>query len=534
MTEAGYGASRSRQDFGEATIIAMEDNVGAALRRTARKYRDKIALYFGDRQWSFSDLDAAANNVGNALLATGLQPGDRVAVLGHNSDAYLLAWLGCVRAGLVHVPVNYGLVGEELAYIVRQSSARMLLCDTDRLEPARALKDVPALEMIGTLAEGTGFDMLAAAGKGDGAPPALTIRGKDLAQLQYTSGTVSRPKGAMMVNHAILAAYMSCIHELDYSEDDRCLAALPLYHTAQMHAFSMPQLLTGATTWLIESPAPATIFQMIHDHRITSFFAPPTVWIGLLRHPDFDRYDLTCLSKLYYGASIMPGPVLAEIRRRLPNAGPYNVYGQTEIGPVAAVLRPHEHVERPTSAGRPVLNTETRIVDAAMNDVAPGERGEIVHRSPQLLTGYWEKPEETEAAFQGGWFHSGDVGTMDAAGYIHVVDRVRDVINTGGVLVAGREVEDALFTHPAVSEVAVIGLSDPRWVEAVTAIVVLRSGAEATDTDLIAHARSSLSSYKVPKRVLFVADLPRNASGKVLKRELRDMFDSAPGGPPAS
>lgn len=484
-----------------------------------------MALHFGDRRWCFGELEAAANNVGTALLAAGLRPGDRVAVLGHNSDAYLLAWLGCAKAGLVHVPVNYGLAGEELAYIVRQSGARMLLCDTDRLDRARALCDVPLLESIGTLADGESFDILKAAAQGDGIAPDVAIRGEDLAQLQYTSGTVSRPKGAMMVHRAILYAYASCIHDLDYSEGDRCLAALPLYHTAQMHAFSMPQLLTGATTWLVESPAPETVFQMIHDHRITSFFAPPTVWIGLLRHPDFDRYDLTCLSRLYYGASIMPAPVLAEIRLRLPDAGPYNVYGQTEIGPVAAVLRPAEHIDRPTSAGRPVINTETRIVDTDMNDVAPGERGEIVHRSPQLLTGYWQKPDETESAFQGGWFHSGDVGVMDPAGYIYVIDRLRDVINTGGVLVAGREVEDALFTHPAVSEVAVIGLADPLWVEAVTAIVVLRAGAETDDAALIAHARSTLASYKVPKRVLFIADLPRNASGKVLKRKLRDMFE---------
>lgn len=171
-----------------------------------------------------------------------------------------------------------------------------------------------------------------------------------------------------------------------------------------------------------------------------------------------------------------------------------------------------------------MLNVETRIVDAEMNDVAPGEQGEIVHRSPQLLTGYWRQPEETAAAFAGGWFHSGDVGYQDSEGYIFISDRLRDVINTGGVLVAGREVEDALFAHPSVSEVAVIGLPDPLWIEAITAVVTLKTGMVASEEELIAFARDAIAKHKIPKRIVFVADIPRNASGKILKRELRVQF----------
>lgn len=517
---------------GEAGLPSTEDTVGAALRRAARKYRDRPALTFDDRTWTFREIDRAADNVAVAFLAAGLRPGDRVAAYGRNSDAYLLAWLGCARAGLIHVPVNFGLSGDELAYILEQSGARAVLCDPDHLDGVRALPIAAALDIVGSFDGDCPFDVRRAAAAGDGQPPSVTVQGSDLAQIQYTSGTTSAPKGAMMRHRSVLAEYVSCIHDLDYADNDRCLAALPLYHTAQMHAFTMPQLLAGATTWLIRTPQPDVVLNMLAVHRITSFFAPPTVWIGLLRHPDFDRHDLDALTKLYYGASIMPAPVLAEIRERLPGAGPYNVYGQSEIGPVATVLTPDEHRERPTSAGRPVLNVETRIVDLEMHDVAPGERGEVVHRSPQLLAGYWNKPEETAAAFQGGWFHSGDIGVMDEAGYIYIVDRVRDVINTGGVLVAGREVEDVLFTHPAVLEAAVIGLPDAHWIEAVTAIVVLRPGQRADQDDLISHARRSLAHYKVPKRVLFVADLPRNASGKVLKRELRARFGD--GNPAAS
>jgi fatty-acyl-CoA synthase len=224
---------------------------------------------------------------------------------------------------------------------------------------------------------------------------------------------------------------------------------------------------------------------------------------------------------VYYGASIMPVPVLQELRARLPGALPFNCYGQSEIGPLATVLAPWDHDARPGSVGKPIFNVQTRVVDLEMNDVAPGIQGEIVHRSPQLLTGYWDKPDATEEAFAGGWFHSGDVGFFDADGFLYVVDRIKDVINTGGVLVASRDVEEALFTHPAVSEVAVIALPDPKWIEAITAVVVLRPGASATEEELIAHARQHLAAFKLPKRVLFVEDLPRNTAGKLLKRELR-------------
>jgi fatty-acyl-CoA synthase len=285
--------------------------------------------------------------------------------------------------------------------------------------------------------------------------------------------------------------------------------------------------MVGAATVLLQAPEPATVLRLIEEERITSFFAPPTVWISLLRHEDFDRRDLTSLRHVYYGASIMPVPVLDELRRRLPAAGPYNCYGQSEIAPLATVLRPDEHVERPASAGRPVLNVETRVVDGEMRDCPPGVQGEIVHRSPQLLTGYWDKPRETAEAFEGGWFHSGDVGLHDEAGYLYIVDRIKDVIKTGGIMVASREVEEALFTHPAVSEVAVIALPDPKWVEAVTAVVVLRQGHEATEEDLVTHARRTLAPFKLPKRVFFTDHLPRNTAGKLLKRELRKLYAEA-------
>ena len=503
---------------------ARRNTIGDALHRVAVRCGDQPALAYGDRLWRYRELDAAADKVARRLLDLGLKRGDRVAAYGRNSDAYLLLWLGTVRAGLVHVPINYALTGGELAYIVEQSGASALVVDAAleaNLDPVRALGTVRA---FGRFEGGGAIDVLAAA-RADG-PVALDapLDDADIAQILYTSGTTAAPKGAALTHRAILVQYQSCIHDLEFRRDDRALAALPLYHTAQMHAFTMPQLLIGAFTVLIQAPAPETVLALIEQHRITSFFAPPTVWISLLRHPDFDRRDLSSLVNLYYGASIMPVPVLQELRARLPKVRAFNCYGQTEIAPLATVLRPEEHDARPASCGRPVLNVETRVVDAEMRDVPPGTQGEIVHRSPQLLAEYWHKPAETAEAFAGGWFHSGDVGYVDEAGYLYVVDRIKDVINTGGVVVASREVEEVLFTHPAVSECAVIALPDPKWIEAVTAVVVVRAGMTATEDELVAHARRSLAPFKVPKKVIFTDALPRNTAGKLLKRELRKTY----------
>jgi fatty-acyl-CoA synthase len=504
---------------------ARRNTIGDALRRAASRFRDQEALRYGDRRWSYRALDAAADRVAHRLGALDLGQGARVAAYGRNSDAYLIAWLGIVRAGLVHVPVNYALTASELGYIVGQSGASAVWSDRALDGNLAAIRDTNPAIRFGHFENGDDLDILAVA-LDEAAPtgPEPDIADTDLAQILYTSGTTAAPKGAMMTHRAILAEYESCIHDLDFGPRDKALAALPLYHTAQMHCFTMPQLMVGAATVLLQAPDPATVLRLIEEHGITSFFAPPTVWISLLRHEDFVRRDLKSLRHVYYGASIMPVPVLEELRARLPGAGPYNCYGQSEIAPLATVLRPEEHAERPASAGRAVLNVETRVVDADMRDCPPGTQGEIVHRSPQLLVGYWDKPQETLEAFEGGWFHSGDVGVMDAAGYLTIVDRIKDVIKTGGTMVASREVEEALFTHPAVSEVAVIALPDPKWIEAITAVVVLRRDAQATEAELIAHARRTLAPFKLPKRVFFAEALPRNTAGKLLKRELRKIF----------
>jgi fatty-acyl-CoA synthase len=492
--------------------------VDGVLRRSARRTPARTAVEYGDRTWTYEELDAAVSRAASVLLAQGLAAGDRVGAYGHNSDAYLIGFLACARAGLVHVPVNQNLTGDDLAYLVGQSGSSLVLADpglADRLPDG--VRTLPLRD-----AEDSLLARLATAPAYDGPEP----RTEDLVQLLYTSGTTALPKGAMMTHRALVHEYLSAITALDLSAGDRPAHSLPLYHSAQMHVFLLPYLAVGATNLILDAPDGDRLLDLIEAGRVDSLFAPPTVWIGLAGRPDFTTRDLSGLRKAYYGASVMPVPVLERLRERLPGLGFYNCFGQSEIGPLATVLAPDEHRGRMDSCGRPVLFVDARVVDEDGKEVPAGTPGEIVYRSPQLCEGYWNKPEETAEAFRDGWFHSGDLAVRDAEGYFTIVDRVKDVINSGGVLVASRQVEDALYTHEAVAEAAVIGLPDERWIEAVTAVVVPRGGVaeDALGDRLIAHVKERLAPFKAPKRVLFVAELPRNASGKILKRELRDRF----------
>ncbi|WP_329466648.1 fatty acyl-CoA synthetase [Streptomyces sp. NBC_01431] len=485
--------------------------VDGIVRRSARRAPERIAVRYADRAWTYAQLDAAVSTAAAVLTAHGLRAGERVATYGHNSDAYLIAFLACARAGFIHVPVNHNLTGDDLAYILGQSGTSLVLTDpalADRVPagfPVRHLRD-SADSLLTALAEPRPYEREGGA--------------DELVQLLYTSGTTALAKGAMMTHRALVHEYLSAITALDLRESDRPVHSLPLYHSAQMHVFLVPYLAVGAENTILDAPDAGRIFDLVESGRADSLFAPPTVWIGLAGHPEFASRDLSGLRKAYYGASIMPVPVLERLRERLPGLAFYNCFGQSEIGPLATVLGPAEHEGRLDSCGRPVLFVEAKVVDESGEAVPDGTVGEVVYRSPQLCEGYWDKPAETEEAFRGGWFHSGDLAVRDSEGYFTVVDRVKDVINSGGVLIASRQVEDALYTHPAVAEAAVVGLPDDRWIEAVTAFVVARG--PVTEAELIGHARELLAAFKAPKRVLFVDELPRNASGKILKRELRD------------
>ncbi len=509
---------------------APEDTIGRLFARAVARSPRAVALRFEDRDWTYAQLRDGVHRVARRLLATGMPQGSRVAAYAMNSDAYAVLFLACATAGYVHVPVNFALKGGELAHALEDSGAELLVTDAamlERVDQVRAEGRVPALGRV--------WPLLAAADGGepavletardesaDASAPDVDVQATDLAQLLYTSGTTSTPKGAMMSHRALVAEYLSSIIALDFTAEDRPLVAMPLYHSAAMHVFLLPYLSLGATVRLLPAPDIPRMLELVETEHIGSLFLAPTVWVPLANHPDLATRDLSSLRKAQYGASIMPVTVLQRLRQAQPGIGFYNCFGQSELGPLCTVLRPEEHDARPASCGRPVFHVEARVMTADGAPAKPGEPGEIQYRSPQLLNGYWNRPEATADAFtDDGWFRSGDQVTQDAAGYIQVVDRIKDVINTGGVLVAPREVEDAIYELDKVAEVAVVGLPDERWIEAVTAVVVLKEGAELTAETVRAHVKERLAAFKVPKRVDFVAELPRNQSGKLLKRALR-------------
>ena len=506
-------------------------SIADLLHRSAKRYPGKTAIVCGAVKWTFAEFDSVVDQVAAGLSRMGVAKAGRVAVLARNSHAFAALRFALARMGAVLVPINFMLKPEEVAYILRHAQAGVLATDSGLADTARAASALdtvvkqfvwlPSEESSQRIAGMTSFDELATSG---GEPPALELSSDDLAQIVYTSGTESSPKGAMLTHDAILWQYASCAIDANIATGDALLHALPLYHCAQLDVFLGPAVYVGATSVITAKPVPENLLPLIERHRINSFFAPPTVWISLLRSPLFDQTDLSSLRKGYYGASIMPVEVLRELARRLPDVGFWNLYGQTEIAPLATMLGPQDQLRKPGSCGRAVLNVETRVVDDAMCDVAPGRVGEIVHRSPHLMLGYFHDDERTEAAFQGGWFHSGDLATIDDEGFITVVDRKKDMIKSGGENVASREVEEMIYKLPAVSEVAVVGVPHPKWVEAVVAVVVVKAGHTLTEQEVLAHCQQHLATFKAPKAVQFAAALPKNPSGKLLKRELREQY----------
>lgn len=340
--------------------------VDGVLTRSARRTPGRTAVRYADRAWTYRSLDAAVSTAAAVLTEEhGLAPGDRVAAYAHNSDAYLIGFLACARAGLVHVPVNQNLTGDDLTYLLDQSGSSLALTDPDlagRLPaglPVRALRDAPG-SLLDALETERAFTPRH--------PPASD----DLVQLLYTSGTTALPKGAMMTHGALVHEYVSAITALGLAATDRPVHSLPLYHSAQMHVFLLPYLAVGAENTILDAPDAASIFDLVEAGLADSLFAPPTVWIGLSNHPEFATRDLAGLRKAFYGASIMPVPVLERLRGRLPHLAFFNCFGQSEIGPLATVLGPDEHEGRMESCGRPVLFVEARVVDEKGEDVPDG------------------------------------------------------------------------------------------------------------------------------------------------------------------
>ncbi len=498
---------------GTAAAIARtrRHSVGDLLHRTARRDPDKLAVVAGDLRVTYAEFDAAVNRTAHALTERGLAKGDRLALLSHNCWQYVVLVFATAKLGAVLVPVNFMLGADEIAFILQHSGARAMVAE-DALAPTAE----KALATAGLETGIRGWIGLSGAAPfaawqdvdpwwrvGNETAPEVDVADDDPLRLMYTSGTESRPKGVMLSSRSLVAQCISSVIDGGMSRDDVEVHSLPLYHCAQLDVFFCVDVYLGATSIILPGPDPAALLATIAREKATKLFCPPTVWISLLRHPDFDTTDLSSLRTGYYGASPMPVEVLRALQRRLPDAALWNLYGQTEMSPLATILRPHEQLERAGSAGRAAINVETMLVDDNGDQVAPGEIGEIVHRSPHAALGYYHDEEKTAEAFKGGWFHSGDLGISTEDGYITVVDRKKDMIKTGGENVASREVEEAIYELDGVAEVAVFGISHPHWIEAVTAVVVPKPGVELTEEAVHAHARERLAGYKRPKYVVF-------------------------------
>ena len=513
---------------------ARSHTLGDIPRRSGRRQPDKIAIIDGDVVLTFAEFDHLVGRAAAALHDNGFRPADRVALLAHNCWQYAVLTFATARAGVVLVPINFMLTAKEIAYILGHSKVSGFIVEADLtpvaehamrlgLENGAAVTSKAALVSAGRTAP-AGWDDFAYWLTTSTGAPCPEVDDDQLLRLMYTSGTESRPKAVMHSSRSLMWQYVSTIVAGEMSGDDVEIHSLPLYHCAQLDNFLTTDIYLGATSIILPRPDPETVLRTIERYGVTNYFAPPTVWISLLRCPIFDDVDLSSLRKGYYGASAMPTEILSEIRDRLPHLRLWNFYGQTEMAPLASALGPDEQDTHAGAAGRPVVNVETTILDDSNTPVPVGTVGEIAHRSPHLMLGYLDDPAKTAEAFAGGWFHSGDLGCYDEHGLLHVVDRKKDMIKTGGENVASREVEEVLYRHAGVQEVAVFGLAHPVWVEAVVAAVVVRDGVRLTEDDIVAHCREHLAGFKTPKQVFFVDALPKNPSGKLLKRTLRERF----------
>ena len=511
---------------------ARQFRLGDLLSRSVSRTPHKTAVVYKELRQTYSEFDETVNRTANAMVARGVKQGDHVALLSHNNHGFVVMRFALARLGAVMVPINFMLNAAEIAYILGNAETSAMVVEDALAQVAEA-----AIAQAGVTLKCRAAirEKLAAAPAGweclqdwmlhaDTTAPDVSIDDDAPVEMLYTSGTESRPKGALLSARSLYAHFASCIADGEMSGNDVSVHAMPLFHCAQLDAFLTPDLYLGATSIILPGPDPAALLKTIQAEEVNKLFCPPTIWIALLRHPNFDRTDLSSLKKGYYGASIMPTEIIKEILSRIPGIRLFNFYGQTEMSPVATVLKPEDQLRKLGSAGKPALNVETQVVDDDDHPLPAGEVGEIVHRGPHVTLGYWKNAEKTAEAFRNGWFHSGDLGVMDEEGYLTVVDRKKDMIKTGGENVASREVEELIFTHPAVSEVAVFGVPHPKWIEAVMAVVVTRAGHSLSADELMRYCRERMAGYKAPKIVEIIEALPKNASGKILKRELRNLF----------
>lgn len=503
------------------------------VRRNALRFPRRCALAAGDRELGWAELDARVDRLAAALAARGLVPGDRVAILLGNCPEYFELYFGCARAGLLAVPLNYRLTAREAGEILAHAGPRLLVFAAEHGATARELRrSVPGIERAWLLDDGAAATAAGAESYEEALASAPAQRRTspagedDTFAIFYTSGTTGLPKGAM-VSHLNLEANAWNQLVADGSRrDDVNLVATPIYHMGAVF-MAVTYMMLGCTQVILPQFTPVGWLETLARRRATVALLIPTMINAVLNEPRLEEFDRSSLRLVFYGGGPMPQAVLGRALARFA-CGFTQGYGLTETLE-ATFLTAEDHVlhgteaqrRRLASAGREAVGAEVRIVDEAGRELPAGAVGEVLIRSRSVIRGYWRQPEETAQAIRDGWFCTGDLGFLDEERYLFIVDRKKDMVVTGGVNVYTKEVESALYEHPAVREAAVIGLPDEQWGEIVTAAVVLREGAQATAVQLIEHCGRGLAGFKKPKRVVFLDELPKNPSGKILKREIR-------------
>ena len=501
------------------------------LRRSCERNPERTALIDGDRVFTWRQFERRVAALAGVLRSRGLQSGDRVAMLSHNGPEYFEFSYGVPWAGGVIVPLNNKLSAADLAYILDHSGARVLIADEDFRGLIEDLAPgLPGLEWVLYFRPGSDaseYEALLAA-----TPPMPDqLRGyEDLAGIFYTSGTTGRPKGVMLSHRNLLWNTMSGIVNYQLNEQTVYLHATPLFHAAGgSRVFTM--VTAGVTNVILPRFEVGELLATVARHRVTSMLLVPTMIGRLVREPDLAAHDLGSLRSIAYGASPMPQSVLAEALQKLPGVGFCQAYGMTELSPTATFLEPRYHVlegpdaGRLRSCGRAAWGAEVRIAGEDGSTRADGEVGEILVRGPMVMQGYWRDPQASAEAIRDGWMHTGDAGYRDAEGFIYLVDRIKDIIITGGVNVASAAVEDCIHELAGVAECAVFGIPHPDWVEAVHAVVVPKAGAELTAEAVMAHCRGRLAGYQCPRSVeIRSRSLPLSGTGKIMKAELRKPY----------
>ncbi|MGK2874433.1 MAG: acyl-CoA synthetase [Nocardioides sp.] len=503
----------------------MDTGIGSWVTTRAFLSGDRVALVEGQRRMTYVDLDNSTNQLARALSALGVRKGDRVAGLLVNSIAFVETMLAAAKLGAVFVPMNVRLAPAEVTYLLTDSGSDVFVYSAPLASVARSALAgdgvrVRSRLVVGGEPEAGEFryeDVLASGGL---SAVGSDVDRRDLSCLMYTSGTTGRPKGAMLTHDNHL---WNVVNTLSFGrglrESDVTVTVAPMFHIGGLGIHTLPLLYVGGTNVVLPSFDPVQTLETMSRERATVEFMVPAMWAAMMSVPRFDDFDLSSLDLAVSGGAPCPLPVIDFYQDKgLPFQ---EGFGMTETAPIVSVLDADHVKEKAGSIGRAVFHVQARIVDDTDRDLAADQVGELILRGPNVFAGYWGLAEATAEAFRGGWFHTGDLGRMDDEGFITLVDRKKDMIISGGENVYPIEVEQVLYRHPAVREVAVVGVAHERWGETPVAAVALQEGAEATAEELIAYTRERLAHFKCPTRVEFVAELPRTATGKVLKTVLR-------------